>query len=117
MLACLSPGGGCVISVRDYECEERGRGLVKPYGIRDTSDFRYLLFQVWDFEGECYDLTFYIIEENNSTREVRTRALRSRYYAVSTARLLDLMSEAGFEKVKRIDGVYYQPILIGTKAA
>jgi SAM-dependent methyltransferase len=116
MLACLSPGGGCVISVRDYESEERGKGLVKPYGVRNTNGFRYLLFQVWDFEDEYYDLTFYIIEENNSTQEVRTHALRSRYYAISTVKLLGLMSEAGFEEVKRIDGVYFQPILVGTKA-
>ena len=117
MLACLSPGGGCVISVRDYEREEHGRGLVKPYGVRDTTGFRYLLFQVWDFEGDYYDLTFYIIEENNSTQEVQTHALRSRYYAISTVKLCDLMSEAGFEEVKRIDGAYFQPILVGTKAA
>lgn len=117
MLSCLSPGGGCVISVRDYDSEERGKDLVKPYGVRSTNDFRYLLFQVWDFAGEYYDLTFYIIEENVSTLEVRTHALRSRYYAISTAKLLDLMSEAGFEEVRRIDDVYFQPILIGTKAA
>lgn len=117
MLACLSPGGGCVISVRDYESEERGKGLVKPYGVRTMDGFRYLLFQVWDFEGEYYDLTFYIIEENDSTQEVQTHALRSRYYAISTVKLLDLMSEAGFEDVRRIDDVYFQPILIGTKAA
>jgi len=116
MLACLSPGGGCVISVRDYESEERGRGLVKPYGVRSANGYRYLLFQVWDFEGEYYDLTFYIIEENTLTLKVRTHVLRSRYYAISTVKLLDLMSEAGFKDVKRIDGVYFQPILIGTKA-
>jgi hypothetical protein len=89
---------------------------VKPYGVRNTNGYRYILFQVWDFEGEYYDLTFYIIEENTLTQEVRTHALRSRYYAISTVKLLDLMSEAGFEDVKRIDDVYFQPILIGTKA-
>ena len=69
-----SAGGGCIISVRDYETEERGRGLVKPYGVRTTNGFRYLLFQVWDFDGEHYDFTFYIIEENNSTQKTRTHA-------------------------------------------
>ena len=117
MLACLSPGGGCIISVRDYESEERGRGLVKPYGVRSTNGFRYFLFQVWEFEGEHYDFTFYIVEENNSTQETRTHALRSRYYAISTVKLCDLMSAAGFKDVKRIDGAYFQPILVGTKAA
>ena len=115
--SCLSPGGGCLISVRDYANEERGKGLLKPYGVRSTGDTRYLLFQVWDFEGDYYDLTFFIIEEKTSTGEIRTHALRSRYYAISIDRLLELMSSTGFEKVRRIDSDYYQPLLIGTKPA
>jgi hypothetical protein len=31
MLASLSAGGGCIVSVRDYETEERGTNIVKPY--------------------------------------------------------------------------------------
>ncbi len=117
MLACLSVGGGCIITVRDYEREERGQNLVKPYGVRTENGKRYLLFQVWDFEGEHYDLTFFIVEENLSTREVKTHAMRSRYYAISTGRLCDLMREAGFQDVRRIDGAFYQPVLVGTRAA
>lgn len=117
MLACLSVGGGCIITVRDYEREERGKNLVKPYGVRTENGKRYLLFQVWDFEGEHYDLTFFFVEENLSTREVKTHAMRSRYYAISTGRLCDLMREAGFQDVRRIDGVFYQPVLVGTRAA
>ena len=30
MLACLCVGGGCIITVRDYEHEERGKNLVSP---------------------------------------------------------------------------------------
>ena len=51
MTACLSAGGGCLITVRDYEREERGKNLVKPYGVRVENGKRYLLFQVWDFEA------------------------------------------------------------------
>jgi SAM-dependent methyltransferase len=116
MLACLSAGGGCIITVRDYEREERGRNLVKPYGVRVEDDKRYLLFQVWDFEGEIYDLTFFFIEEDLTTQEVKTQAMRSRYYAIATGKLCDLMREAGFQNVKRIDGAFYQPVLVGTRA-
>lgn len=116
MAACLRPGAGCVISVRDYDQEERGRNLVKHYGARIENGKRYVLFQVWDFEGKHYDLRFFIVEENLLTLEVKTHVMRSRYYAVSTARLCDLMREAGFEDVRRMDGVFYQPILLGTKA-
>ncbi len=34
MFACTRPGGGCLLTLRDYDREERGTGLVKPYGIR-----------------------------------------------------------------------------------
>jgi hypothetical protein len=71
-LACLSVGGGCVITVRDYTAEERGTHLVKPYGVRLESGLRYLLFQVWDFEGDCYELRFFFVEENLATGAVQT---------------------------------------------
>ncbi len=116
MHACASIGGGCLITLRDYEREERGRNLVKPYGVRIENGKRYLLFQVWDFEGCYYDLSFFSIEENLSTQEVKTHVMRSRYYAVSTTKLCDLMRQAGFENVRRIDGAFYQPVLVGTKA-
>lgn len=117
MTACLAEGGGCVISVRDYEREERGRNLVKPYGIRMANGNRYLLFQVWDFEGEHYDYTFFVVEENLATREVRTHAMRSKYYAISTGKLSELMLEAGLQNVRRLDGIFFQPVLIGTRGA
>lgn len=117
MAACLRAGGGCLITVRDYEREDRGRNLVKPYGVRVENGYRYLLFQVWDFEGEHYDLTFFFVVENLATQEVKTHAMRSRYYAVSTNKLCDLMREAGLQNVRRLDGVFYQPVLVGTAAA
>jgi SAM-dependent methyltransferase len=117
MAGCCSVGGGCLVTVRDYEREERGRNLVKPYGVRVENGHRYLLFQVWDFEGDCYDLTFFFVVENLATGEVETHAMRSRYYAVPTNRLCELMEQAGFKNVRRLDGVFFQPVLIGTRAA
>lgn len=112
---CLRPGGGCVITVRDYAREERGRNLVKPYGVRIEGDKRYVLLQVWDFDGDCYDLSFYVIEDDPQSGKAQTRVMRSRYYAVSTDRLCELMREAGFEDVRCIDDVFFQPVLTGTK--
>ncbi len=117
MAACVSIGGGCVITVRDYNKEERGKNLVKPYGVRVENGNRYLLFQVWDFEGDRYDFTFYFVVENLSTGQTETHAMRSSYYAVGTSRLCELMEQAGFINVRRLDGVFYQPVLVGTRAA
>jgi SAM-dependent methyltransferase len=115
MFACLRPGGGCLITVRDYEREERGKNLVKPYGVRQEGDKRTIVFQVWDFEGEYYDFTLYIVEEDLSSKEVRTKAMRSRYYAIGITKLLAMMEEAGFQDVARIDQGLYQPFLVGTR--
>jgi SAM-dependent methyltransferase len=116
MHACLRPGRGCLITVRDYKAEERGRNIVKPYGVRVQDKKRYMLFQVWDFEADCYNLTFFFVEEDLQTKNVLTRALRSKYYAVSVDKLLELLRAAGFTNARRLDGVFYQPVLVGTKA-
>jgi SAM-dependent methyltransferase len=115
MFACLSVGGGCIITVRDYEREERGRNIVKPFGARVLNGTRFLIFQVWDFEGDHYDLAFYFVDEDLSTSTVRTHVMRSRYYAVSIATLLALMRQTGFKNVRRIDDAFFQPVLVGTK--
>jgi SAM-dependent methyltransferase len=115
MLACLSVGGGSVVTVRDYQLEERGKNVCKPYGVRIANGKRYLIFQVWNFNGEHYDLTFFFVEEDLATKVVRTHVMRSRYYAVSIEKLLDLMRHAGFRNTRRIDNAFFQPILVGTK--
>jgi SAM-dependent methyltransferase len=115
MLTCLSVGGGCIITVRDYEREERGKNIIKPYGVRIENGKRYLIFQVWDFDAEHYDLAFFFVEEDQSNLNVSTYVMRSRYYAVSIAKLLALMRRAGFQNARRIDDAFYQPVLVGTK--
>lgn len=121
MAACLRPGGGCVVSVRDYAKEERGSNLVKHYGARVENGLRHVLFQVWDFtdggKGEHYDLGFFFVTEDLATHAVSTRVMRSRYYAVSTTRLCELMREAGLENVRRLDDAFFQPVLVGTRPA
>jgi SAM-dependent methyltransferase len=117
MHVCLRPGGGCLLTVRDYDREPRGRNILKPYGVKEENGKRYLGFQVWDFEGDLYDFTIFVIEEDLSSKGIETHAMCLRYYAVSTDKLLALMREAGFQQVARLDEVFYQPVLVGTKGA
>ena len=77
---CTRPGGGCLITVRDYDREERGTGLVKPYGVRDRDGVRYVIFQVWDFQGEVYDLAMYFVADDGGDHPA-THVMRTRYYA------------------------------------
>jgi SAM-dependent methyltransferase len=115
MYECARPGGGCLITVRDYDREERGTGLVKPYGVRERDGQRYIIFQVWDFVGPLYDLAMYFVVDDMSSGQLTTHVMRSRYNAVGTGQLMSLMREAGFTAVERIDGHFYQPVLVGNR--
>ena len=118
MFACTRPGGGCLLTVRDYDQEERGSGLVKPYGVREEGGKRYVIFQVWDFVDQAaYDLAMYFVVDDRASGELVTHVMRTKYNAVGTDHLLVLMRQAGFTKVERLDGRFYQPLLVGNREA
>jgi SAM-dependent methyltransferase len=112
---CTRPGGICLLSVRDYAAMDLGsRTQLHPYGVRDVGDVRYVLFQIWDLKPPLYDTTFYVIEHRGSS-PATVRATKSTYYAVPIPVLIELMKEAKFHDVRRVDGVFFQPIIIGHK--
>ncbi len=118
MYRCTRPGGGCLISVRDYASMKRAETetRVVPFGVRQDGPVRYLVFQVWDVHGPTYDLRMYVVEDRGGA-ECRTRAMRGAYYAVSIERLQELMVEAGYAAVRRLDGRFFQPLLVGERVA
>jgi SAM-dependent methyltransferase len=115
MYACTRPGGGCLLTVRDYDREEQGTGIIKPYGVREEGGVRHVLFQVWDFSGPIYDMAMYFVADDRASDRLTTHVMRTRYNAVGTDHLLALMRRAGFDPVERLDGRFYQPILVGER--
>jgi ubiquinone/menaquinone biosynthesis C-methylase UbiE len=113
---CTRPGGGCLISVRDYAREDLSQQQVRPYGIRKEEGVRWVLWQVWDPHGATYDVTLYCVEDRGEP-SCRTHVMRSSYYAVKIPRLIELLQEAGFGDVRRIDGLFFQPVIVGTRRA
>lgn len=113
-LRCVRPGGGCLVSVRDYPEPPRTGVEMHPYGVKEANGARLVLWQVWTWDGPCYDLAFYVAEDRGGA-ECVARVFRTRYYAVPVSRLLALMREAGFERVRRLDGAFFQPVLVGTR--
>jgi SAM-dependent methyltransferase len=111
---CCKPGGGCIVTVRDYESEDLTSGRVIPYGMKVAHGIRYLVFQVWEFDGPIYELSMYFVQDEGAA-ECKTRVMRTKYYAIGAGRLMELMEQAGFEQVKKIDEVYFQPVIIGTR--
>jgi SAM-dependent methyltransferase len=116
MLECTRPGGGCIITVRDYETEDLSKQQIKPYGIRQEGPVRWLIWQVWDPRESIYDVTMYFVEDRGQPR-CTTRVMRSKYYAIRIPRLMELMTEAAFADVRRLDGRFFQPMIIGTRKA
>lgn len=110
----LRPGGPLVLSVRDYAAIERKSPDVRPYGLHREGHARFLAVQVWEWDGDQYDLRIYLTSES-AEGVCRTQVLRSRYYAVTTSHLLDLLARAGFEQARRRDDVLFQPVLVARK--
>jgi SAM-dependent methyltransferase len=111
----LKPGGWMLVSVRDYASIERKNPDVRPYGLRRDGDRRFLAVQVWEWDGDQYDLRMYLTSEDDGACE--TRVLTTRYYAVTIERLMQLMAVAGFIDIRRRNDVLFQPVLIGRRPA
>jgi len=114
--ACTRPGGGCIITVRDYAAEDMTGQKIKLLGTREENGTTYLIFQKWDCHGDLYDLSMYFVEDDGGSN-CKTHVMRSQYYAVGTTRLVKLMTDAGFDNALRLDGKFFQPVIIGTRKA
>jgi len=113
---CTLPGGGCIISVRDYAVEDLTKQQVRPYGVRNDNGTRWSAYQVWEPHGEIINVTMYFVADDGSDN-CNTKVFRTKYYAVSIDRIIELMTKAGYLDVRRIDNHYFQPLIVGTKKA
>ena len=113
---CARPGGGCLVSMRDYgPPPPPGTVEVWPYGERTSAGRRYHLRQVWTWRGPRYDFSFEITPADG-VDECAT-ILKSSYLAIPVAQVAQLMSAVGFEDVRRVDDRFFQPVLVGTHPA
>jgi SAM-dependent methyltransferase len=114
-LRVLRPGGVFLCSVRDYDKVQRGEAVTHLYGRREYRGETFQLRQEWSwYDPMHYQGTIMIDREtpDGFTRELCTV---SRFYAISTEQLSELMREAGFQDCHRIDETIYQPILTGRR--
>jgi SAM-dependent methyltransferase len=113
---CTVSGGGCIISVRDYAIMKRDGQQFYPRLVHDTDKGRMVLFDIWEFDGDYYDLTTYVIEDIEQDL-AQTHVIRGgRYYCVTTETLERLFRQAGFVEVRTLKDRFYQPLIIALKA-
>ena len=108
--------GGCIISVRDYESMERGGRKLYPRLVHEIPQGKIVIFDCWEFDGDFYDITMYIVEDTGQP-VAKTNVIRGgRYYCVSIPTLERLMKQAGFKSVITLREQFFQPLLIGLKS-
>lgn len=111
---CARPGGGCVISMRDYGAPPAsGTVETHPYVERAWEDRRYRVRQVWRWQGPQYELSLEFLALDR--REQPATVVVSRYLAIPVAQVAGLMRSAGFDAVRRLDDRFFQPVLVGTR--
>ena len=113
---CTTPEGGCIISVRDYASMQRGGTQLYPRLTHEVEAGRLVIFDLWEFEGDYYDLTTYIVEDKGQPTAQASVVRGGRYYCVTIARLEELLKQAGFQRVLTLAERFFQPLIIGLKS-
>lgn len=120
MRRVLREGGLLIVTVRPYDELRRTRPTSTPPQVTETSDGRAITFQLWHWheDGERYDQEHFQLILTDDTWTVRAR--RATTWAMTSRRLTDLASEAGFTDLTwhtPAASGYYQPVLTARRAA
>lgn len=111
----IRPGGLFVASIRDYDqILEEQPAYSAPY-VHKTAKGRRILFQTWDWAGENYRFTQYIIDDEDTPQVSK---FECEYRATRRAELTELLLAHGCRTVEwRLPEQtgFYQPIVIAEK--
>ena len=113
--ARLAHGGIIVTSIRDYDALLQTKPPYSPPYIHKTADGRRVSFQTWDWSGESYRLTQYIIEDES---ELTVSRFVCEYRAIRREELTGCLISAGCGEVNWLfpeETGFYQPIVIARK--
>ena len=113
--ARLAPNGIFVASIRDYDALLADKPPYSPPYIHKTEKGQRVSFQTWDWQGDRYKLTQYIIEDEGTPRVSK---FDCEYRATRRAELTDLFLAQGCAEVQwkfPEETHFYQPILIAKK--
>lgn len=111
----LAPGGIFVASIRDYDRLLLDKPPYSPPYIHKTADGQRVSFQTWDWEGESYRLTQYIIEDGQT---LQISKFPCEYRATRRQELTTLLQESGCMVTWKFpeETGFYQPILVAKKS-
>ena len=111
----ISDGGIFVASIRDYDALLTDKPPYSPPYIHKTADGQRVSFQTWDWEGDCYKLIQYIIDDGEV---LQASKFECAYRATPRAEITDLLFAGGCSEVKWLfpeETGFYQPIVVAKK--
>ncbi|MEA4907765.1 MAG: class I SAM-dependent methyltransferase [Anaerolineaceae bacterium] len=114
---CVRPGGCCLISVRDYAQVPRGgrRRQFYPRLVQPVGEGQIVIFDVWDFDGDVYTMTTYILQDNGGPQAPAQVIRGGKYFCVSIPVLENLFRTAGFRQVTTLRERFFQPLIVAVK--
>ena len=111
----IRPGGIFVASIRDYDSILSAKPPYSPPYIHRTDKGQRVSFQTWDWNGDHYRLTQYIIDDEDTLRVAK---FDCEYRAVRREELTDLLRSNGCGEVTwkfPAETGFYQPIAVARK--
>ena len=111
----LAEGGLFVASIRDYDDLLTRKPPYSPPYIHKTALGQRVSFQTWDWEGDIYRLTQYIIDDGV---DLQTGKFQCEYRATRRSEITELLTESGCTQVTWLfpeETGFYQPIVVATK--
>ena len=111
----LATGGMFVASIRDYDALLDDKPPYSAPYIHKTEKGQRVSFQTWSWDGDCYKLIQYIIEDEET---LKTNKFECEYRAVRREELTNILLSNGCSsvvwKLPEETG-FYQPIIIAKK--
>ena len=111
----IAPGGMFVASIRDYDALLKDKPPYSPPYIHKTPKGQKVSFQTWNWEGDNYRLTQYIIEDEEN---LNISKFECEYRATRREELTELLISNGCGRVEwkfPEETGFYQPIVIVRK--
>ncbi len=111
----IATGGMFVASIRDYDALLESKPPYSAPYIHKTEKGQRVSFQTWSWDGDCYKLIQYIIEDEEG---LKTSKFECEYRAVRRHELTNILLSNGCSNVIwkfPEETGFYQPIVIAKK--
>ncbi|MBE6940134.1 MAG: class I SAM-dependent methyltransferase [Ruminococcaceae bacterium] len=111
----VAADGMFVASIRDYDALLLDKPPYSPPYIHETEKGRRVSFQIWNWEGEHYQLTQYIIDDQET---LQVSKFDCAYRTVRREELTELLYASGCKEVLwkfPEETGFYQPIVLAKK--